>query len=382
MAEQKHLSKAAILQHYTHSDNKQSEAAAAVRVSIPTFIRERKRHRIPTKERVAPNRLPFSDEEIVERYFAEDQPTTAMLAEEFDCDAATIGNRIKAAGYELRPSNNIQRVIVDAKEARRLHNEEGLSQDEIASRFKCSRPVVGRALRKARVKTRRGGELKKIHVDPATLRRMIVEQKMQYRDIAVILKCAKGTVGRMRKDAGIPKARKLTPEERKQRREDSRNRWRAANIEHVRQKDNEYVKRRRKENPNAKLASALRNRLRSALKNGGKRGSAVRDLGMDIATFRKYIESLWAVGMSWENYGNRRDQWSLDHIFPLEEADLFDRVQFLAANNWQNLQPLWSPENVRKGNSVSRAAAKLFQRLCRHFATLTAPAKSLRGTSS
>ena len=76
MAEQKTLSKAAILQHYTHSDNKQSEAAATVEVSIPTFIRERKRHGIPTKKRVPSNRLPFSDEEIVKRYFAEDKPTT------------------------------------------------------------------------------------------------------------------------------------------------------------------------------------------------------------------------------------------------------------------------------------------------------------------
>jgi predicted DNA-binding protein (UPF0251 family) len=372
MAEQKTLSKAAILKHYTHSDNKQSDAAAAVGVSIPTFIRERKRHRIPTKKRVPVNRLAFSDAEIVKRYFAEDEPTTAMLAEEFDCDAATIGNRIKAAGYELRPSNNIQRVVIDAKEARRLHDEEGLSQDEIASRFKCSRPVVGRALRKARVKTRRGGALKKIRVDPATLRRMIVDHKMQYRDIARILKCSKGTVVRMRKEAGIPKARKLTPEERKRNAKATKDSWRAANIEHVRQKDKEYVKRRRKENPNARLAAALRGRLRTALKNGVKRGSAVRDLGMDIARFRKYIESLWAEGMSWKNYGNRKHQWSLDHIYPLEEADLFDRVQFLAANNWQNLQPLWSPENVRKGNSVSREAAKLFQRLCRHFGTLVA----------
>lgn len=376
MAEKKTISKAAILQHYTHSDNNQSEAAAAVGVSIPTFIRERKRHGIPTKKRVAPNRLPFTDEEIVERYFADDQPTTAMLAEEFDCDAATIGNRVKAAGYELRPTNNIQRVFIDAKEAKRLHDEEGLSQDEIASRFKCSRPVVGRALRKARVKTRRGGALKKIHVDPATLRRLIVEQKMQYRDIAAMLKCSKGTVARMRKEAGIAKARKLTPEERKRNAKASKDRWRAANIEHVRQKDNEYVKRRRQENPNARLAAALRGRLRTALKNGVKRGSAVRDLGMDIASFRKYIESLWAEGMSWGNYGNRRDQWSLDHIFPLEEAELFDRVQFLAANNWQNLQPLWSPENVRKGNFVSRDAARLFQRLCRHFATVAVHSKS------
>jgi DNA-directed RNA polymerase specialized sigma24 family protein len=376
MAEKKSLSKAAILQHYTNSDNTQSEAAAAVGVSIPTFIRERRRHRISTKKRVPANRLAFSDQEIVRRYFAEDQPTTAMLAAEFDCDAATIGNRIKAAGYELRPSNNIQRVIIDAQEARRLHDKEGLSQDEIAGRLKCSRPVVGRALRKARVKTRRGGALKKIHVDQATLRRMIVSQKMQYRDIAAILGCSKGTVARMRKEAGIPKAKELTPEERKRNAKATKDRWRAANIEHVRQKDNEYVKRRRQENPNARLAAVLRVRLRNALRNGGKRGSAVRDLGMDIQSFRKYIESLWAVGMSWENYGNGSGQWSLDHIFPLDEADLFDWVQFLAVNNWQNIQPLWSPENVSKGNSVSRDAARLFKRLCRHFATLTTPAKS------
>ena len=370
MAEKKTLSKAAILQHYTHSANKQSEAAAALGVSIPTFIRERTRHGIPTKDRVASNRLPFSDEDIAKRYFAEDQPTTAMLAEEFNCDAATIGNRIKAAGYELRPSNNIQRVVVDATEATRLHDEEGLSQDEIARRLECSRPVVGRALRDARVKTRRGGALKKIHVDSVIFRRMIEDQKLPYSEIASILGCSKGTVARMRKEACIPKARRLTPEERERNAKATKDRWRSANIEHVRQKDNEYAKRRRLDNPNARLATALRNRLRSALKNGGKRGSAVRDLGMDIARFRKYIESLWVDGMSWDTYGNRKGQWSLDHIFPLEEADLSNRVHFLAANNWQNLQPLWSTDNVRKGNSISAEAVKLFQRLCRHFGTL------------
>jgi hypothetical protein len=361
------LTKAEILQHYTHSPNTQAEAAAALGVSIPTLIRERKKHRIPTKKLTAHNRLPFSDDEIVQRYFSDEQPTTAQVGREFCCDAATIGNRIKAAGYQLRPTNNVKRVFVDAKVAKRLHDGEQLSQEAIAQHFGCSRPVIGRALRQARVKTRKGGQLKKIHVDPATLRHMILVQKIPYQEIAQILDCHKATVRRMREEAGIPPVRRLTPEERKRNAKATKDRWRAANIEHVRKKDNEYAKRRRQANPNARLAAALRCRLRAALKHGGKRGSAVRDLGMDIDRFRKYIESLWAKGMSWDNYGNRSGQWALDHIYPLEAANLHDRAEFLAANNWQNIQPMWAIENVRKYNSVSAEAVRLFKRLCKHF---------------
>jgi len=82
-------------------------------------------------------------------------------------------------------------------------------------------------------------------------------------------------------------------------------------------------------------------------RNGGKRsGSAVRDLGCTIPEFKAYIEALFWMGMTWENYGPRG--WHLDHVIPLAKFDLTDRTQFLQASHYTNYQPLWSDHNMIK----------------------------------
>lgn len=55
-------------------------------------------------------------------------------------------------------------------------------------------------------------------------------------------------------------------------------------------------------------------------------------------------------GMCWENYGQKG--WHIDHVLPLASFDLTDRAQFLVANNWKNLQPLWAEDNLRKGDTA------------------------------
>lgn len=96
-----------------------------------------------------------------------------------------------------------------------------------------------------------------------------------------------------------------------------------------------------------KLAKNLRARLNNALNDHYKAGSAVNDLGCSIEELKKYLESKFKPGMSWDNWS--KDGWHIDHIKPLASFDLSDPNQFKEACNYKNLQPLWAEENLSKG---------------------------------
>jgi len=112
------------------------------------------------------------------------------------------------------------------------------------------------------------------------------------------------------------------------------------NRERIRQ----YFNNRLKNDKLYKLRHNLRNRLRCALKNNQKTGSAVRDLGCSIAEFKIYLESKWQEGMSWDNYG----EWHIDHIKPLSKFNLENKEELKRACHYTNLQPLWAEDNLEK----------------------------------
>lgn len=95
-----------------------------------------------------------------------------------------------------------------------------------------------------------------------------------------------------------------------------------------------------------KLKHNLRARLRGAIKNSCKTGSAVKELGCSISEFKEYLESMFDENMTWDNYG--RTGWHIDHIVPLCQFDLTNYEQFKKACHYTNLQPLWAAENLRK----------------------------------
>lgn len=100
-----------------------------------------------------------------------------------------------------------------------------------------------------------------------------------------------------------------------------------------------------------KLALLLRTRLNLALQRQSKKGSAVQLLGCSIQQFAKYISAQFQIGMSWHNRGIGHSCWHLDHVKPLASFDLTDQTQLAAACHFSNYQPLWSSDNIRKGNS-------------------------------
>lgn len=103
---------------------------------------------------------------------------------------------------------------------------------------------------------------------------------------------------------------------------------------------------------NHKLAKNLRGRLSCAISrnfDGSRGGSFVRDLGCSIEEFKSFIEKKWTEDMSWDNYGWGNNKWHLDHIKPLISFDLTNPDQFKIAAHYSNYQPLWQPDNFKKG---------------------------------
>lgn len=113
---------------------------------------------------------------------------------------------------------------------------------------------------------------------------------------------------------------------------------------HSKNKDklNEYRRNHRKSYSHVRIANNLRTRVRMAVKrkNNTKVDSTTKMLGCDIFSFKKYLESKFTKGMSWENYGS--DGWHIDHIIPCTSFDLADPEQQKICFHYTNLQPLWA----------------------------------------
>jgi len=137
-------------------------------------------------------------------------------------------------------------------------------------------------------------------------------------------------------------------EQQRQYRDANREKMRAASRRWY-QKNPDRYKQRIAADPHARLAVALRKRLNMAIRRGYKTGSAVSDLGCTIGELKSRFETMFAHGMTWENYGD----WHIDHIVPLAAFDLTERQQLLQACHYTNLQPLWREANLHKGSKVA-----------------------------
>lgn len=120
-----------------------------------------------------------------------------------------------------------------------------------------------------------------------------------------------------------------------------------------RKKLSAYEKAKRNSDPIYKLKRNLRTRLRSVLKGKYKSGSAVQDLGCTGDELKIYLETLFEPGMSWDNYGNKQGQWSIDHIIPLSKVDLTNQEELFKVCHYTNLKPMWHQDNLKKSNKYN-----------------------------
>ena len=125
------------------------------------------------------------------------------------------------------------------------------------------------------------------------------------------------------------------------------NLWKKNNREKANlQMQREYYRRYRNDTK-YRLSIVLRTRLRSALKKGIKKTSAVGSLGCSLEEFKKYIEKMFKPGMGWDNWSYRG--WHLDHKKPISYFDLTNKEELQKALHYTNLQPMWGKENQKKG---------------------------------
>jgi hypothetical protein len=68
-------------------------------------------------------------------------------------------------------------------------------------------------------------------------------------------------------------------------------------------------------------------------------------LGCSIENLKKHLEKQFTQGMSWKNYG----KWHVDHIKPCANFDLSKKTEQQKCFNYNNLQPLWAVDNLKKG---------------------------------
>ncbi len=73
-------------------------------------------------------------------------------------------------------------------------------------------------------------------------------------------------------------------------------------------------------------------------------------VGCSLEDLRNHLESYFAEGMSWDNWGYYG--WHIDHIIPCCSFDLTKPEEQKKCFHYSNLQPLWGEENLRKKGKI------------------------------
>ena len=136
--------------------------------------------------------------------------------------------------------------------------------------------------------------------------------------------------------------------------------WKAKNKAKISAQSKEYAKgyrerrnkldrERRKTDPMYRLIVNSRRRVRYLLNNKSlsKNKSTEKIIGCSYSEYKKHLEKGFTEGMTWNNYG----EWHIDHIIPLSSAETESEIYDLL--NYENTQPLWAIDNLKKGKTLS-----------------------------
>jgi len=119
----------------------------------------------------------------------------------------------------------------------------------------------------------------------------------------------------------------------------------------VKDRRNKRLKEKRETDVSFKLSTDIATTMRRSLK--GKKNRAPWETLVDYDTneLKKHFESLFTEGMSWDNYGRGKYEWSLDHKIPICKWNITSNECQALKDCWalDNLQPLWHVRNMEKG---------------------------------
>ena len=105
---------------------------------------------------------------------------------------------------------------------------------------------------------------------------------------------------------------------------------------------NEYIKNRLKTDVNFRLIHNTRRRMHHALNGKSKSSSTLDILGIDVETYRKWIEWQMTPEMKWSNI-------EIDHVKPICMFDVTKDFELKEAFSWKNTQPLLKQDHRQKG---------------------------------
>ena len=112
--------------------------------------------------------------------------------------------------------------------------------------------------------------------------------------------------------------------------------------EQNKERRNIYLKNKRETDDKFRLISNTRCRIHHAL-NGKSKSISTKDiLGIDIETYKKWIEWQMTPEMNWQNI-------EIDHVKAICLFDISNDEQLKEAFNWRNTQPLLKKDHQQKG---------------------------------
>ena len=130
-------------------------------------------------------------------------------------------------------------------------------------------------------------------------------------------------------------------EQNKEKVREYKKKWKKNNKELLLKKQKERLK----TDPQYKLTRRLRKRIWDVLNKEYKSKKTLELLGCTIEEFKKYIESKFTKGMSWD----KMHLIHIDHIKPCISFDLTNPEEQAKCFHYTNLQPLWAIDNLKKG---------------------------------
>ena len=104
----------------------------------------------------------------------------------------------------------------------------------------------------------------------------------------------------------------------------------------------EYMKNRIKTDVNFRLIRNTRRRIHHALNGKSKSISTKEILGIDIDSYKKWIEFQFIPEVNWSNF-------EIDHVKAICMFDVSKDEELKEAFNWKNNQPLLKHNHQRKG---------------------------------
>lgn len=140
--------------------------------------------------------------------------------------------------------------------------------------------------------------------------------------------------------------------------------WTARHYDTLKKERNKWDKEKRRSDLSYRLRRNVMHAIVASVRNytfSGKlerlKDAIFNHLDYNAEDLRHYIESRWEPWMTWNNYGKYqrgRLTWQIDHIIPQSTLPFnsFDEDNFKKLWALDNLRPLETVANIRKGNRV------------------------------